>query len=121
VILLMLVMTPGTAKAQFFSAPIGRYVGLNPNWGVAGDFNGDGKPDMAVANVLGGSVTIALGQGDGSFISSQEYSTGANAEGVAVGDFNKDGKLDVAVANFRGGPGSTGSISILMGNGDGTC
>src|ERR1043165_7959028 len=118
--LLILAATFGTARAQSFSLPIPRNVGFNPNTAAAGDFNADGKLDVAVGNTLGGSVTIALGNGDGTFVSSIEYNTDLNPEGVAVGDFNKDGKLDVAVANFRGGPTSNGNISVLFGNGDGT-
>jgi hypothetical protein len=119
-LLLVLALAAGTARAQSFSLPIHRDVGFNPYAVAVGDFNGDGKLDVAVANAQGGSVTIALGNGDGTFVSSIEYNTDPLAKGVAVGDFNKDGKLDVAVANLTGGPTSAGNISILFGNGDGT-
>ncbi|MFL6336636.1 MAG: FG-GAP-like repeat-containing protein [Pyrinomonadaceae bacterium] len=118
--LLVLAVTAGAARAQSFSLPIHRNVGNNPNTAAAGDFNNDGKLDAAVGNTLSASVTIALGNGDGTFVSSIEYNTDLNPEGTAVGDFNKDGKLDVAVANFRGGPLNNGNISVLFGNGDGT-
>jgi hypothetical protein len=119
-LLLVLAAAAVTARAQSFSLPIHRNVGANPNTAAVGDFNADGKPDVAVGNTLGASVTIALGNGDGTFVSSNEYNTDLNPEGTAVGDFNKDGKLDVAVANFRGGPLTSGNISVLFGNGDGT-
>jgi hypothetical protein len=119
-VLLVLAMAAGTARAQSFSLPIPRNVGANPNTVAVGDFNGDGKPDVAVGNRQGGSVTIALGNGDGTIVSSIEYNADLGPEGVAVGDFNKDGKLDVAVANFTGGALTNGSISVLFGNGDGT-
>src|SRR5215207_5950326 len=119
-LLLVLAVSAVTARAQSFSAPIPRDVGFNPYAVAVGDFNGDGKLAVAVANAVGDSVTIALGNGDGTFVSSIEYNTGDTPEGVAVGDFNKDGKLDVAVGNFFGGPGNAGTISVLFGNGDGT-
>ncbi len=119
-LLLVLAASAVTARAQSFSAPIHRDVGFNPYAVAVGDFNNDGKLDVAVANAVGDSVTLALGNGDGTFISSIEYNTGDTPEGVAVGDFNKDGKLDVAVGNIFGGTGSTGTISVLFGNGDGT-
>ncbi|MFL6282222.1 MAG: FG-GAP-like repeat-containing protein [Pyrinomonadaceae bacterium] len=119
-VLLVLTVAAGTARAQSFSLPIPRNVGANPNTAAVGDFNADGKPDVAVGNRQGGSVTIALGNGDGTIVSSIEYNADLGPEGVAVGDFNKDGKLDVAVANFTGGALTNGSISVLFGNGDGT-
>jgi hypothetical protein len=119
-LLLVLAASAVTARAQSFSLPIYRNVGANPNTAAVGDFNGDGKPDAAVGNTLSASVTVALGNGDGTFVSSIEYNTDLNPEGTAVGDFNKDGKLDVAVANFKGGPLNNGNISVLFGNGDGT-
>jgi hypothetical protein len=115
----MLVMGTATAKAQHFSQPLARNVGPNPNSGAAGDFNGDGKPDLAVGLTMGGGVNILLGKGDGTFVSSITYNTDQNPEGTAVGDFNKDGNLDVAVENFRGGPTSAGNVSVLLGQGDG--
>jgi hypothetical protein len=117
--LLMLTVATGTARAQSFSQPIARDVGSNPNSAASGDFNGDGKPDLAVGLTGGTGVNIMLGKGDGSFISSIVYKTDLNPEGTAVGDFNKDGKLDVAVGNFYGGATSAGNISVLLGNGDG--
>jgi hypothetical protein len=119
-VLFVLAASAGTARAQSFSLPIHRNVGANPNTAAVGDFNADGKPDVAVGNRQGGSVTIALGNGDGTIVSSIEYNADLGPEGVAVGDFNKDGKLDVAVANFTGGALTNGSISVLFGNGDGT-
>ena len=84
--------------------------------GVAvGDFNKDGNMDLVVANVNANSISVLLGNGDGTFQAHVDYATGIWPESVAVGDFNGDGKPDLAVANFYGN-----SISILLGNGDGT-
>ena len=67
-----------------------------------GDFNGDGKLDLAVANFVDSSVSVLLGNGDGTFQVAVDYGTGSQGEplSVAVGDFNADGKLDLAVANL---------------------
>ena len=86
-----------------------------------GDFNGDGKPDLAIA-VYGGSGTttgaadtlaIALGNGDGTFQPPAFYQSSINAYNVAVGDFNNDGKLDALIRTPDG-------LFLSLGNGDGT-
>ncbi len=88
---------------------------------ASGDFNGDGKPDLAVVNTCingecrNGSVTIELNQGDGTFATTATYDTDVSAEAIAGGDLNDDGKIDLVVTN-----GSTNSISVFLGNSDGT-
>ena len=89
-----------------------------------GDFNGDGKVDLAVANANQygadvGNVSILLGNGDGTFQAAVKQFAGAYPYSVAVGDFNGDGKADLAVANRSSGP-NDGNVSVLLGNGDGT-
>jgi hypothetical protein len=116
---LTLTATTQTANAQSFSAPLPYGVGENPNGGTSGDFNGDGKPDLAIGNVLHNNVSILLNNGDGTFQSAVNYNADRNPEAVLTADFNGDGKLDLAVGNFFGNFG-TGSISILLGNGNGT-
>jgi hypothetical protein len=73
---------------------------------VVADFNGDGKPDLAVA---AGSLLVMLGNGDGTFKAG--INTGARANLMAVGDFNGDGKPDVVLSE---------SLAVLLGKGDGT-
>jgi len=93
---------------------------------AVGDFNGDGKLDFVVANHSGNNVSVFLGNGDGTFQAGVNYEVGINPTSVAVADFNRDGKLDLAVSNQScpggsgGPPCPTGTISILLGNGDGT-
>jgi hypothetical protein len=99
-------------------------VGHFPMSVAMADFNGDGKEDLAVANYSDGTVSVLLGKGDGTFQPQVTYPTGLTPDAVAVGDFNGDGKLDLAVVNTgcppSGGTCSGGSISVLLGNGDGT-
>jgi phospholipase C len=91
-------------------------VGNAPSSVVAGDFNGDGKLDVAVANQNDDTVMILLGNGNGTFTAvSPATATGHGPLGMVVGDFNHDSKLDLAVAN-----GLANTASILLGQGDGT-
>ena len=90
-------------------------VGTNPRGIAVADFNGDGKPDLAIVDRVTNSVTVLLGNGDGTFVAAATYATGADCIAIAVGDFNGDGKLDLVTANR-----AAYTISILLGNGDGT-
>src|SRR4029078_12799853 len=75
-----------------------------------GDFNNDGQPDLVTGN--GFSVSVLLGNSDGTFQPARTSTTGAGS--LAVGDFNEDGKLDLATDAFDD------VLSILLGQGDGT-
>ena len=91
-------------------------VGANPYALVAGDFNGDGRLDLAVTNSADNTITILLGNEGGTFSAAPTApATAPGPTALAVGDFNGDGKLDLAVGNT-----SDGMITILLGNGDGT-
>src|SRR5205823_3792005 len=80
------------------------------------DFNGDGSLDLVVTNhARPGTVSVLLGNGDGTFQARQSYRAGDNPLSVAVGDFSGDGIADLAVANGLGGAGT-----VLLGNSDGT-
>jgi hypothetical protein len=81
---------------------------------LAGDFSGDGKLDLAVANPNTYSVSVLLGSGDGTFQPAQQYAVVYPAICIVAGDFRGDGKLDLAVADLNSG------VQILLGNGDGT-
>jgi hypothetical protein len=98
--------------------------GLYPASVVVADLNGDGVPDIVVANqcVLGnvcvnGELGVLLGKGDGTFRSPMTYSSaGDNTRTVAVADVNGDGKPDLVVTNSE----SSGLVAVLLGRGDGT-
>jgi FG-GAP-like repeat/PASTA domain len=80
-----------------------------------GDLNGDGKPDLAVANWGADSVSVLLNRGDGSFQRKLDYATGGGPHSVAIGDLNGDGKPDLATANDK-----ANSVSVLLNRGDGS-
>ncbi len=92
------------------------------------DVNGDGKPDLLVSNLcasnsncLNGSVSVLLGNGDGTFQTAVSYGSGGqDAWSVAVADVNGDGKPDLLVSNECASNCTNGSVSVLLGNGDGT-
>ncbi|MGA7648369.1 MAG: Ig-like domain repeat protein [Terriglobales bacterium] len=91
------------------------------------DVNGDGKPDLLVANectssnCTNGSVSVLLGNGDGTFQTAVSYGSGGEyAWSVAVADVNGDGKPDLLVSNECASNCTNGSVSVLLGNGDGT-
>src|SRR5262245_21492143 len=111
-----------TVHAVDFGKPTTYPVGVNPAAAVVADFNGDEKLDIAVANAGSGSVSILLGNGDGTFQQATNFDAGMlNPSGIAVGDFNHDGRLDIAT--FQPGNPATATssaASILLGNSDGT-
>ncbi len=96
------------------------------------DVNGDGKPDLLVSNQCasygncanGGGVGVLLGNGNGTFQSPVSYSSTGIADSVAVADVNGDGKPDLLVGNYCAPSncpgGTTGTVAVLLGNGDGT-
>ena len=79
-----------------------------------GDVNGDGKPDLAVANYGSNTVSVLLGNGAGGFGAKTDFATGTGPHSVAIGDLNGDGKPDLAVAND-----GSNTVSVLLGNGAG--
>ena len=98
-----------------FQPPVDYTVGLQPEYLAVGDFNGDGKPDLAVTNFGSYTVSILINNGNGTFQSHVDYPAGNKPTFIATGDFGSNGNLDLAILNY-----DAGTISILMGNGNGT-
>jgi len=113
------VVTPRAGTTlTFIPAPASPFaVGALPTSIVVGDFNGDGKPDLAITNEFGNSVSVLLGTGNGGFTpapgSPIAAGNGRSPDGITVGDFNGDGKLDIAFAN------EDNTVSVLLGTGNG--
>jgi hypothetical protein len=78
-----------------------------------GDFNHDGNIDLAATNFGGNTVSVLLGNGDGTFQAPLPYTVGSNPGSISVGDFNGDGYDDMAVLN-----NGSASVSVLINDGD---
>src|SRR5271157_982622 len=106
-------LMPSTSPFQ----PITLSTGTEPGAIVAGDFKGDGRTDLAVANTGSDDVSVLLGNGDGTFQNQARYAAGFGPSALVVGDFDGDGDslTDLAVANYL-----SNDVSVLLGNGDGT-
>ena len=79
------------------------------------DLNGDGIPDIVTANYGSDTVSVLLGNGNGTFQPQQTFAAGSGPASVAVADLNGDGKLDLVVGNRN-----ASTVSVLLGNGNGT-
>jgi hypothetical protein len=115
----------GQTQTNPFALATPYTTGYSPTGIASTDFNFDGVPDIVVANSCGntsqcnagGTASVFLGNGDGTFQTGVQYATGANSPFVVVtGDFNNDESPDIAILNF----GSNSSVALLTGNGDGT-
>ncbi len=118
-----------------FGAATSFPVGSDERSIAVGDFNNDTSRDLAVANTTG--VSVLLGNGHGTFGAATSFPAGINPRSVVVGNFNGDANLDLAVANGgaidcgsrlgrdaqmrrRSCTGGFGTVSVLLGHGDGS-
>ena len=112
--------------SQSFTPATGSPVntGINSSNVAAADFNGDGKPDLAVVAFGENNITISLGIGDGTFTAGAKYAfetnpcinfSGPSNCSLTTGDFNHDGKVDLVASS-----GGDNAVVVLLGNGDGT-
>jgi len=104
---------PGKGDGTFHAPILHTANGTNHTAVATADFNGDGKLDAVVSNGDAGTVSLMLGNGDGTLRYAGAFATGTYATGVVVGDFNRDGRPDVAVSTSR-------SLSVLINDGSWT-
>ena len=107
----------GVEVGSFVTAPGNPFaVGNRPVSVAVGDFNGDGKSDLATANYDSNNVTVLLGNGAGGFsaASGSPFPVDRNPTSIVVGDFNGDGKSDLGIANHE-----SNTVTVLLGNGAG--
>jgi predicted nucleotidyltransferase len=84
---------------------------------VVGDFNNDGRLDVAVSLSQTDSIGVLFGNGNGTFSNQMTFPTGSGSEPnrLAIGDFNNDNQLDIAIANY-----GSNSFDVLLGCANGT-
>ena len=87
--------------------------GQNPSGQAIADFNGDGQPDLFVANRGSNDVSVLVGSADGSFMETQRLPVGEEPRAILVEDWNGDGYFDIATANSQ-----SNDVSLLMGGED---
>ena len=114
-------LLPGTsAQAQKYLynySTVG--TGKSPIGAIFADFNGDGRVDLATAN-MDNTVSVILGQPKGAFAPAISYPTGTSPYAFMAGDLRKDKRMDLVTVNMPNGIDSPGTVSVLLGNGDGT-
>ncbi|MFO0860545.1 MAG: FG-GAP-like repeat-containing protein [Phycisphaerales bacterium] len=89
--------------------------GISPSSVAIGDLDGDGKPDLAVANFSDNTVSILRNTGNSTFVDMVTKATGTNPQSVAIGDFDRDGRADIVVTNY-----GNSTVSVLRNTGNGT-
>ncbi|MGH9544347.1 MAG: FG-GAP repeat domain-containing protein [Terriglobales bacterium] len=109
----LLSLTQFAAGEVAFKAVQTYPVGSDPRFMAAGDFNRDGKMDLAVLNMVDATISILLGNGDGTFQPTTTLAADTNAQAIAGTDLNGDQRLDLIITGDSG-------VSVLLGNGDGT-
>jgi hypothetical protein len=118
----LFLMLAGTAEAQVFRDSSVYTVGLVPLAVATADFNRDGRMDVVAANYFAATVSILIGNGNGTLKNHVDYATGAFPRHLVVGDFNADGNPDLAVDVM--GPDDpicpAPVVSVFLGKGDGT-
>lgn len=87
--------------------------GVGSSFVAVGDINGDGAPELIVAN-WEGTVSVLGNKGDGTFLPPRNYGTGQSPFALVLGDFNGDGTVDIAVANS-----GDSTVTLLLGSGTG--
>lgn len=114
-------LLPGTiAAAQDYLYDSSRVVtGGSPAGAVVVDFNGDGRSDIATVNSQN-TVSVMLGVANGGFASPVTYSTGSSPFTIIAADLRGVGKIDLITVNMPNGIDQPGTVSVLLGNGDGT-
>src|SRR5262245_26988944 len=96
-----------------FLAPVNYAVNESPGAVAVADINADGRQDLVTRTSYKSSVSVLLGNGDGSFQAAHAFRTGAGTFSVAVGDLNSDGKMDIVTANAN-------DLSVLLAQADGS-
>lgn len=116
------ILNPDTLATVFNPASGSPISDGSAHFVVSADFNRDGIPDLAITNlIVNGTISVFIGNGDGTFQSPVNYSVGVSPQMLAVADVNADGAPDLIVANECAEEAcDTSSVMVLLGNGDGT-
>src|SRR5436853_6262207 len=111
----MAVTSAAVAAGVSFSAATLYQAGSDPTAIATADLDGNGHPDLVVANQRSNDVSVLLADGRGAFSAARNFAVGHGPAGVAVGDFNRDGHPDLAVTNFL-----DATVAVLLGDGRGS-
>lgn len=114
----MVAFLPGAGGATF-GAAVTTSVGTQPRAIAVDTLDGDTKPDAVVTNSMSNNLSVLVGSGTGTFTAKPNITAGNAPNAVVVLDLDGDGKKDLIAANSGGGTG-TGSLTVALGNGDGT-
>lgn len=114
VMMMSLLAGPAFAQNLVLTPVLPAQVGAHPEGLTVGDFNEDGRLDVATANRDSDDVSVLLGNGNGTFQSAYSFGVGRSPTCITVGDLNRDGTLDLVVAEA-----GADRVAVLLGKGDG--